>query len=44
MWRSGEIIDFDWLYTEGPNIPDENLDKRLERAYPFRRTSEKRPL
>jgi hypothetical protein len=42
MWRSGEIIDIDWLYTEGPNVPNETLDKRLEHAYPFRRTSEKR--
>ncbi|HLA13535.1 MAG TPA: hypothetical protein VJZ25_00805 [Gemmatimonadaceae bacterium] len=41
MWRSGEIIDIDWLYTEGPNPPDEFLDARLETAYPFRRTSEK---
>ncbi|MGZ9080464.1 MAG: hypothetical protein ACXW2A_19250 [Burkholderiales bacterium] len=44
MWRSGEIIDIDWLYAEGPNVPDETLDKRLEHAYPFRRTSEKLPL
>lgn len=42
MWRSGEIIDIDWLYTEGPNPPDEKLDERLKRAYPFRKTSEKR--
>ena len=41
MWRSGEIIDIDWLYTEGANSPDEKLDRRLEQAYPFRRTSEK---
>ena len=44
MWRSGEIIDIDWLYTEGPHVPNEKLDKRLEQAYPFRRTSEKGPL
>jgi hypothetical protein len=44
MWRSGEIIDFDWLYTEGPNVPDEKLDKRLVQAYPFRRTSERQFL
>jgi hypothetical protein len=42
MWRSGRIIDIDWLYTEGPNVPDEKLDKRLEHSYPFRRTSGKR--
>lgn len=41
MWRSGEIIDIDWLYSEGPNPPDEKLDKRLEQAYPFRTVSEK---
>ena len=33
MWRSGEIIDIDWLYSEGPNIPDEKLDKRLLEKY-----------
>jgi len=42
MWRSGEIIDIDWLYTEGPNPPNEKLDERLKRFYPFRRTSEQR--
>lgn len=42
MWRSGEIIDIDWSYAEGPNPPNEELDKRLERAYPFRKTSQKR--
>jgi len=41
MWRSGEIIDMDWLYAEGPNPADEKLDKRLEQAYPFRTVSEK---
>ena len=41
MWRSGEIIDIDWLYTEGPNPPNEQLDERLKRAYPFRKTGEK---
>lgn len=40
MWRSGEIIDIDWLYTEGPTGPNAKLDQRLERAYPFRRTSD----
>ena len=40
MWRSGEIIDIDWLFTEGPNPPNEKLDERLKRTYPFRRTSE----
>ena len=43
MWRTGEIIDIDWLYTEGPNRREEKLDKRLAQAYPFRRTSEKGP-
>jgi hypothetical protein len=42
MWRSGEIIDIDWLYTEGEPGPDEEIDKRLARAYPFRRSSQKR--
>ena len=43
MWRSGQIIDIDWLYTEGPNPPNEDLDRSLETAYPFRRTSERSP-
>lgn len=37
MWRSGEIIDIDWHYAEGPNPPNDVLDHRLETAYPFRR-------
>ena len=41
MWRSGEIIDIDWLYSEGPNPPDPKLDDKLRRGYPFRRSSEK---
>ena len=41
LWRSGEIIDIDWLYTEGPNPPNEQLDEKLKRAYPFRQTSQK---
>lgn len=43
MWRSGEIIDIDWLYMEGPNFPNPELDKRLEGAYPFRHRSERTP-
>ncbi len=42
MWRSGEIIDIDWMYAEGPNPPSEALDRQLETAYPFRLTSKKR--
>jgi len=42
MWRSGQIIDIDWLYSEGPNPPSEELDRHLEVAYPFRRVSQKR--
>jgi hypothetical protein len=42
MWRSGEIIDIDWMYTEGPAEPNEEMDKRLARAYPFRKSSQKR--
>lgn len=42
MWRSGEIIDIDWMYTEGPIGPNEDIDRRLARAYPFRKASEKR--
>lgn len=42
MWRSGEIIDIDWMYAEGPTGPDEEVDERLAGAYPFRRSSERR--
>lgn len=42
MWRTGEIIDIEWMFSEGPNSPNPELDERLERNYPFRRTSEKR--
>lgn len=42
MWRSGQIIDVDWMYAEGSNPPSEELDRHLEEAYPFRRTSQKR--
>lgn len=42
MWRSGEIIDIDWLYLDGPNAPSEAIDRQLDVAYPFRRTSKKR--
>ncbi len=42
MWRSGEIIDIDWLYSEGEPGPNEDIDKRLAKAYPFRRSSQKR--
>jgi hypothetical protein len=42
MWRSGEIIDIDWIYSEGPNPQSDELDRLLEEAYPFRRSSQKR--
>jgi hypothetical protein len=42
MWRSGQIIDIDWIYSEGPNPPSAELDRHLEEAYPFRRASQKK--
>jgi hypothetical protein len=42
MWRSGEIIDIDWMYSAGPNDPNPELDQQLEQVYPFRRTSQRR--
>lgn len=44
MWRSGEIIDIDWHYADGPNPPNDVLDHRLETAYPFRRTTGEVPV
>jgi hypothetical protein len=42
MWRNSEFVDIEWIFLNGRNLPDPNLDQRLERNYPFRRTSEQR--
>jgi hypothetical protein len=42
MWRESEFVDIEWLFLDGKNPPDPYLDERLERGYPFRRSSEQR--
>lgn len=44
MWQTGELIDIEWMFIEGPNLPDPELDASLRRHYPFRRTSDRRLL
>lgn len=42
MWKLSEFVDIDWLFLEGRNLPDQDLDERLAYGYPFRRASEQR--
>jgi len=42
MWQNTEFVDVDWLFLEGENEPDPELDQRLSRSYPFRGSSEQR--
>ena len=42
MWRNSEFVDIEWIFLNGRNLPDPDLDERLTRNYPFRRASEQR--
>ena len=42
MWKDSEFIEIEWIFLEGPNSPDAELDGRLAYNYPFRRVSEQR--
>ena len=42
MWRLSEFVDIEWVFLNGSNPPDPDLDERLARSYPFRRASEQR--
>jgi hypothetical protein len=42
MWRNSEFVDIEWIYLEGDNPPNPELDERLAQSYPFRRASEQR--
>jgi hypothetical protein len=42
MWRNSEFVDIEWLFLNGRNLPDPDLEERLSHNYPFRRTSEQR--
>jgi hypothetical protein len=42
MWRNSEFVDLEWIFLDGPNPPNPELDERLAHNYPFRRSSEQR--
>ena len=42
LWRNSEFVDIEWIFMNGRNLPDPELDERLARNYPFRRASEQR--
>jgi hypothetical protein len=42
MWKNSEFIEIEWIFLEGPNSPDAEMDGRLAYNYPFRRVSEQR--
>jgi len=42
MWRNSEFVDIEWMFEEGHNAPNPELDERLAFSYPFRITSEQR--
>ncbi len=42
MWKNSEFVDLEWIFLEGTNSPDADLDERLAFNYPFRRASEQR--
>lgn len=42
MWKNSEFVDIEWIFLEGRNPPDPELEGRLVYSYPFRRVSEQR--
>ncbi len=42
MWRNSEFVDIEWIFLEGSNPPNPELDERLAHSYPFRTASEQR--
>lgn len=42
MWKNSEFIHVEWVFLEGKNPPDPELDMRLASSYPFRIASERR--
>ena len=42
MWRNSEFVDIEWIFLEGTNGPNPELDARLAQAYPFRTASEQK--
>jgi hypothetical protein len=42
MWRNSEFVDIKWVFMNGRNLSNPDLDERLAHNYPFRRASEQR--
>jgi hypothetical protein len=42
MWRNSEFVDIEWIFQEGGNPPNPDLDERLAFSYPFRIATEQR--
>ena len=42
MWKNSEFVDIEWIFLEGSNPPNPDLEERLALRYPFRRASEQR--
>jgi hypothetical protein len=42
MWKNSEFVDIEWIFHEGANPPNPDLDERLAHSYPFRNASEQR--
>ncbi|GAC1413428.1 MAG: hypothetical protein NVSMB53_11050 [Gemmatimonadaceae bacterium] len=42
MWKNSEFVDVEWIFLEGSNPSDPDLEERLAYGYPFRRVSERR--
>jgi hypothetical protein len=42
MWRNSEFVEIEWIFLDGTNGPNPELDERLARSYPFRTASEQR--
>lgn len=42
MWKTSEFVDVEWIFLQGKNSPNPDLEDRLAFSYPFRRSSEQR--
>jgi len=42
MWQESEFVDIEWVFLEGDNGTDPELERQLGRNYPFRSSSEQR--
>lgn len=42
MWRNSEFVEIEWIFFDGPNPSNPELDARLAQNYPFRTSSEQK--